>query len=173
MEQPLVNKIAQSGLITLDLETLVAPVDVVGFDLKDFLFQGLVLREKAFREALKQHDWAQYLDKVLAVYCSADAIIPSWAYMLVASNALSTTREVFEGTPDSFRAQLLINSIESMHIEPYKDARVIIKGCSKDEVPTAAYVAIVKRLQPHVRSLMFGEPCSTVPVFKAPKQHIK
>lgn len=170
MGDALVNKIAASGLITLRPEEWVPAVPPVPFDLKEFLFMGQIVKEKDFREAMKQHDWTQYKDKVLAVFCSTDAIIPNWAYMLVTSLATPYTKEVFSGTPEAWIQRQLMRYIDYMNIEPYTDQRVIIKGCS-DRVVLGPdiYMAITSRLQPIVKSLMFGEPCSTVPVYKRPK----
>ena len=165
----LVNRVAQSGLITIDLETLYREVAVADFDLKDYLFQGLVLREKDFREALAAHDWTQYADQVLLIHCTADAIIPAWAPMLVASLAIPYAADVFHGDRDSYLTSAFRHAIEAMEIDQYVDARIVVKGCSGRSVPQAAYLELVKRLQPVVRSLMFGEPCSTVPVFKKGK----
>lgn len=163
------NRVADSGILTIDLETFYPDVPIAAFDLKDFLFQGMVLREKDFRQALTDHDWSQYAGQVVLVFCSADAIIPSWAQMLVASYVLPVAAEVFPGDRDAYLEQYFRSAIAAMDTEPYTDARVVVKGCSSRTVPAGAYLELVKRLQPVVRSLMFGEPCSTVPVYKRPK----
>ena len=162
----LVNRVAQSGLVTIDLETLFPTVAISEFDLKDYLFQGLVLREKDFRDALAAHDWTEYTGTVLLIHCPTDAIIPAWAPMLVASLALPHAADVFHGNHESYLAMAYRQAIATMDIMPYTDTRVVVKGCGSRTVPQAAYLELVKRLQPVVRSLMFGEPCSTVPVFK-------
>ncbi|MDX1476475.1 MAG: DUF2480 family protein [Saprospiraceae bacterium] len=166
LDKPLVNRVAQSGLITIDLETFVMPVDYAHFDLKDYLYQGLVLREKEFRERLKEVDWSTFAGKSLLVYCSTDAIVPSWAYMLVAAQASPHAREVFFGSEAEHREAQILRSIDRLDVSAYDDARVVVKGCAKERVPERAYVELLTRLQPVVRSLMFGEPCSTVPVYK-------
>ena len=165
----LTNRVAQSGIRTVDLEELAPKQKFADLDLKQYLFQGLVLREKEFRDALASHDWTQYSGKVLLVYCSADAIVPSWATMLVTSYAMAFAEEVFPGEMMMYLEQHYRRAIEQMDIEGYMDARVVVKGCSKGTVPPGAYPELVKRLQPVVRSLMFGEPCSTVPVYKKPR----
>ena len=162
----LTNRVAQSGLRTIDLEDFYPKHPLAEFDLKDYLFQGLVLREKDFRAALAQHNWIQYTGKTLLVYCSNDAILPAWAPMLVASYALPFAEDVFAGDlmmylEDSFR-----RTIRQMDTTDLEDARVVIKGCSSSIVPLGAYVELIRKLQPVVRTLMFGEPCSTVPVYK-------
>ena len=168
--EPIVNKIAQSGLITLDLEQLL-PKDLAieAFDLKPFLFREMILKEKDFREALTVFDWSIYKDKAVAVFCSADAIIPAWAFMLVAGYLAPLTQSVFTGTPETFREYLLLKAIAELDITRYADQKIILKGCGTDPVPAAAYLAMSLRLQPVVKSLMYGEPCSTVPVYKRKK----
>lgn len=168
--EPIVNKIAQSGLITLDLETLLPPnLSIEAFDLKPFLFREMILKEKDFRETLAAFDWSIYKDKAVAVFCSADAIIPAWAFMLVAGYLAPLTSRVFTGTPEAFREHLLLQAIAQLDIEQYTDKKIILKGCGNDPVPAAAYLAMSLRLQPIVKSLMYGEPCSTVPVYKHKK----
>lgn len=164
--EPLVNRVAKSGLITIDLEQYYPKEETAVFDLKDYLFQGLVLREKDFREAVKSHDWAQYEGKVLLVYCSTDAIIPVWAYMLVASAAAPYVAEVFQGSKEAYLKVAFLKQLASIHPEDYADQRIVIKGCSNKPVPPAAYAELTRKLQPYVRSIMYGEPCSTVPIFK-------
>lgn len=170
MPDALVNKIANSGLITLRPEEWVPSHEINLFDLKEFLFMGMILKEEEFRNMLKAHDWQQYKNKVLCVVCSVDAIIPSWAYMLVTSNASSIASEVFFGTQHQWRTQQILRHIDRIDLATYQDQRVIIKGCSDNfEVGPEVYVALTHRLTPVVKSLMFGEPCSTVPVYKRPK----
>jgi hypothetical protein len=170
MSDALVNKIAESGLITLKPEEWVPDTRPLSFDLKSYLFKELILREQDFRDSMKSHDWTQYQDKPLCVFCSADAIIPSWAYMLVTTMASPYASDVFFGTPEQWTTQKILNHIQQLDINAYTDQRVIIKGCS-DEVTIGPeiYVALTHRLVPVVKSLMFGEPCSTVPVYKRPK----
>ncbi len=164
--EPLVNRVAKSGLITIDLETFYPKEEIQSFDLKDYLFQGLVLREKDFREVVKNHRWEQYQDKVLLVQCSTDAIIPVWAYMLVASAAAPFAKEVFQGTQEEFLKLAFLKKLDELQPEQYAGKRIVIKGCSHKPVPPAAYVELTRKLQPFVQSIMYGEPCSTVPIFK-------
>ncbi len=171
MEQrALVNRVAQSGLITLDLETFYPEGEIIAFDLKDYLFMGLILKEKDFREALKTHDWTQYAGKNVAVFCSADAIIPMWAYMLVATHAAPHARDVFQGRPEQFVEAAFLKKIAALDLTPYEGKRLVVKGCSDRPIPPSAYVEIARRLQPIALSIMFGEPCSTVPIYKRPIQ---
>lgn len=162
----MVNKVANSRLVTIDLEAFYPEGEVVPFDLKDYLFRELILKEKDFREALKEHDWEQYTGKNLAVFCSTDAIIPMWAYMLVASYAAPFARDVFQGLPEHYAEFAFLKKLAALNPEDYTDQRLIIKGCSDKPVPASAYLEITRRLQPVARSIMFGEPCSTVPVYK-------
>jgi Protein of unknown function (DUF2480) len=162
----IVNKVAESGLITLDLEEFYPKEEIVDFDLKDYLFMGMILKEKDFRAALQGLTWADYKDKFVALYCSAEAIIPLWAYMLVSTNLSGIARKVFAGTPDEMRKQLFIEKIRGINADEYTDKRVVIKGCGDLEVGEFAYVEITNKLTPVVKSLMFGEACSAVPVYK-------
>lgn len=162
------NKIAKSGLITIDLEEMYPEGERVSFDLKDVLWQGLALREKDFREFLKTNDWSVFQDKYVAVFCSVGAIIPHWAYMLVASRLEGITRMVFVGVPEEMERAIFRELVYSLDMEPYRDQRLVVKGCSDRPVPQSAYADLVSRLQPVAKSIMFGEPCSTVPVYKRP-----
>ncbi len=162
----IVNKVAESGLITLDLEDFYPKDEILGFDLKEYLFMGMILKEKDFRAALQNLNWEAFRDKQVAVYCSADAIIPLWAYMLVSSNLSGIAGRVFSGSTEELRKQLFIEKIREINSADYKDQRVIIKGCGDLNVGEYVYVEITNKLTPVVKSLMYGEPCSTVPVYK-------
>jgi hypothetical protein len=166
MSEPIVNKVAESGLVTIDLETFMPESDVVVFDLKDHLFMGLILKEKDFREALKNLDWNAYAGKNVAITCSADAIIPVWAYMLVVTYLEPFAKEIFEGSAEDMTKHLVIKNISSANVETFRDQRVVVKGCGDVPIGNYAYAEITRRLRPVVRSIMYGEPCSTVPVFK-------
>jgi hypothetical protein len=166
VEEEIVNKVAKSGLITVNLEDMYPEGERIGFDLKELLWQGLALREKDFRDFLKDHDWSQYQDKYVAVFCSVDAIIPHWAFMLVASHLTGIARFVYIGGVSEMEIAIFKHLIEKINIEEYTDQRLVIKGCSDRPVPQSAYADLVFRLQPVAKSIMFGEPCSTVPVFK-------
>jgi hypothetical protein len=170
MADTIVNRVAESGLITIKPEEWIPKTPPAEFDLKDSLFMGLILKEKDFRESMKTHDWQQYKGKALCLFCSADAIIPSWAYMLIATNAAPFATEIFYGTSDQWRTAQLLAAIDKMDVSEYKDQMIIIKGCSDEfAIGPEIYVALTSRLVPVVKSLMFGEPCSTVPVYKRPK----
>jgi len=168
-QQPLVNRVAASGLITINLEDFFPAEEVISFDLKDYLFMELILKEKDFRTALKEHDWTQYEGKYLAVFCSTDAIIPVWAYMLVAAKAGKIAKDVFQGSVDQFYTQYFRTAVEAVQGEEYAEKRIVIKGCSDKPVPPSAYVDLTQKLLPCAQSIMYGEPCSTVPVFKRPR----
>lgn len=167
MNEVLVNKVAESGIITLNLEDFIPETGTTAlFDIKPFLFKEMILREKDFRAALLEHDWQQYKDKHVAVTCSADAIIPMWAYMLIASNLNPVAASVFSGNEEALTMHLILKNIEAINTAQYADQRVVIKGCGDKSVPETAFIAITNKLRPVVKSLMYGEPCSTVPVYK-------
>ena len=166
MQDPIVNKVAESGLITLDLETFYPNQEILAFDLKEYLFMGLILKEKDFREALSTLDWVKYQNKQVAVFCSAEAVIPMWAYMLATTKLSAVKANVGFGTVEEMRKQLFLKNIEAINPEDFSDKRVVVKGCGDLPIGEFAYVQITAKLAPVVRSLMYGEPCSTVPVFK-------
>lgn len=166
MNNEIINKIAKSGIINLDLEDY-APRDIITeIDLKDFLFEGLILKEKYFRESLKDHNWSKYRGDVLALFCSSNSIIPMWAYMLVTSYLEKNNLINFYGNKEQVFNLLFIEIIEELDIHEFKDKRVIIKGCGNLKIHEKIYVAITKKMQPAVKSLMFGEACSSVPIHK-------
>lgn len=169
METEIINRVVSSGLVTLDLEELYFPGERVVYDLKANLFMGLILKEKDFRDFLKTHDWRQYTGKAVAVICSEDAIVPTWAYMLLAVYLEPYAHTVVFGDLAALENKLFFEALEKLDAEAYRDARVVVKGCSHVPVPTPAYVEITRRLRPVVQSLMFGEPCSTVPLYKRAK----
>ena len=160
------NKVAESGLITINLEQYYPDNQPMAFDLKNFLFMEMLLKEKDFREALDQHDWSIYEGRDVAVYCSTDAIVPMWAYMLVASKLSGTARSIVSGTPEEAFKQVFIQNIQQVDAAAFEAKRVVVKGCGDKPVPEYAYAAISIKLLPVVKSLMYGEPCSTVPVYK-------
>ena len=166
MNNEIINKIAKSGIINLDLEDY-APKDIITeLDLKDFLFEGLILKEKYFRESLKDHNWSKYRGDVLALFCSSNSIIPMWAYMLVTSYLEKNNLINFYGNKEQVFNLLFLEIIEELDIHEFKDKRVIIKGCGNLKIHEKIYVAITKKMQPTVKSLMFGEACSSVPIHK-------
>jgi hypothetical protein len=162
----IVNKVAQSGLVTLKLDRYAPEAPIDGFDVADHLFKGLLLREKDFRAAVAAYDWSRHEGRYLAVHCSADAIVPVWAYMLVASEAAPYALGVYAGEPASMETRIFLERLAALDPEELRDARVVIKGCADRPVPEAVFVETVRRLRPVVRSLMYGEPCSTVPLYK-------
>ena len=166
MTNKIINKIAKSGIINLDLEDY-APKDIITeLDLKDFLFEGLILKEKHFRESLKDHNWSKYRNNVLALFCSANSIIPMWAYMLVTSYLEKNNLINFYGNKEQVFNLLFLEIIGKIDIQEFKDKRVIVKGCGNLKIHEKIYVAITKKMQPAVKSLMFGEACSSVPIHK-------
>ena len=162
----IVNKVAQSGLITIDLEDLFIPGERILFDMKDWLFEGLILKETDFREKLKAHDWSEYTDKFVAIYCSADAVVPTWAYMLVVTHLKPLVKKLAFGNIQKLEEEIFDDAISKLNIEEFRDGKIVIKGCSKIEVPVSAYVNLTAMLRPVAKSIMYGEPCSTVPVYK-------
>ncbi|MCB0694973.1 MAG: DUF2480 family protein [Saprospiraceae bacterium] len=169
-DAPLVNRVAQSGLITLNLEEYYPREPVVVIDLKDYLFQGLILREKEYREQLKSYDWTSLAGKHLVVHCSTDAIIPVWAYMLVTALATPHALTVSLCQPEEFIVLHYQKALADLDVERYRGERIVIKGCSDHPVPPFAYALLTAKLQPVAQSIMFGEPCSTVPIFKRPRE---
>lgn len=166
MSDVIVNKVAQSGLITLDLENYLPQGEVATFDLKEHLFMGLILKEKDFREALKNMDWSVYRDKYVTVTCSVDAIIPVWAYMLVANYLQPFAKDVYVGSEDEMKKHLFLKNLASIHIEEFRDQRVVVKGCGEIPIDNYAYAEVTRLLTPVAKSIMYGEPCSTVPIYK-------
>jgi hypothetical protein len=169
VEDVIRNKVEESGIIQMDLMQLSPSGKRLEFDMKDHLFQGLVLREQPFREFVTNHDWEMYRDAFVHIHCSADAIVPQWAYMLVASSLKGIARSFFWGDRNAMEDALIIQAIESFKEEGFKDKRVMVKGCAKRKVSEAVYIHFTWKLQPWVKSLMFGEPCSSVPVYKKRK----
>ena len=169
MSDVFVNKVAASGIITLDLQQYMPASEVVTFDLKDHLFMGLILKEKDFREALKATDWNNFEGKSVAITCTADAIIPLWAYMLVTAYLQPVAAFVYAGTADELRKHLFLQNIAAINVDDLADQRVVVKGCGDAAIEAYAYTEITRRLRPVVKSIMYGEPCSTVPIYKKVK----
>ncbi len=166
IQENIVNKVANSGLITFNLEEYYVNGERMVYDIKDNLFHGLILKEQDFRAFVKEHDWSQYAGKHVAITCSADAIVPTWAYMLLANRMKPYAGEVIFGNLDTLEAILFSKALSKVNLSDYVDQRVVIKGCAHLEVPVNAYVEITALLTPIVKSLMYGEPCSTVPIYK-------
>ncbi len=166
IQENFVNKVAASGLITFNLEDYLDENERVLYDIKDNLFQGLILREKDFRAMVKEHNWQQYEGKNIAITCSSDAIVPTWAYMLLANRMQPYAKEIVFGDLQTLELVLFRKSLQNIDLSVFKDQRVVIKGCGNPMVPVAAYVEITTLLSPLVKSIMYGEPCSTVPIYK-------
>jgi hypothetical protein len=168
-ENEIINRVINSALITFDLEEYYQSGERVLLDIKDQLYQGLILREKDFREFIKSHNWSAYQDKYVAITCSEDAIVPTWAYMLLTSALQPFAKTVVFGSLEELEKNLYTAILSGIDWTQFKDQKVVIKGCSKVAVPTTAYVEATRYLRPYASSVMFGEPCSTVPVYKRPK----
>ena len=166
IQETIVNKVAQSGLITVDLADFSPRGERVVYDIKDNLFHGLILREKDFREFVKSHDWQQYTGKYVAITCTADAIVPTWAYMLLANQLAPYAKEVVFGDLETLETLLFERALNRLDMERYRDQRVVVKGCGDTPIPESAFVKFTVLLSQAARSVMYGEPCSTVPIFK-------
>ncbi len=169
MENEIVNRVAGSNLVTFDLEKYYTTGERVLYDLKDQLFQGLILKEKDFREHIKSNDWSQYTNKLVAITCTADAIVPTWAYMLLVVALKPYAHSIFFGDLAQLEVHLFSKAISAVEWRDFQDAKVVVKGCSHLPVPVSAYVEVMNNLLPVAASVMFGEPCSTVPLYKRPK----
>ena len=169
MAEEILNRVAQSKLITFNLEEHYPKGERVLFDLSDWLHEGFVLREKEFRSQAKEHNWTQYQDKYIALGCSTDAIVPAWAYMLLSSFLEPYAKKVVVGDLEMLESHLYQEIIENLDVSELKDKAVIVKGCSNKPVPKNAYIFLIKKLQPVVKSLMYGEACSSVPLYKKSK----
>ena len=170
MENEIINKVANSGLITIDLEEYYPKGERVLFDLKPLLFQELILKEKEFREFIKNHDWTFYQNKLVAITCTADAIVPTWAYMLISIALEPFAKKIIFGNLQTLETILFNDALQTINYSDYTDKRIVIKGCGNLPVTTHAYVQLVNGLRPFAKSIMYGEPCSTVPLYKAPIQ---
>lgn len=160
------NKVSESGLITIDLESVLPNNRFMEIDLKPQLYMEMALKEKSFREYISATDWSVYTDSYVAIYCSNDAIIPTWAFMLITSALQPYAKKIVFGNRTALIDQYLADYILNLDTTEFKDKRVVIKGCSNEELSMNSYMQLVQKLQPVVKSLMFGEPCSTVPIFK-------
>jgi len=165
----IINRVAQSTLNVFDLEDLYQEGPRTNIDLAQWLYEGFVLREKEFRASLQEQDWSNYKNTFVALHCSTDAIVPAWAFMLVAAHVQPFAKRVFWGTPHALEVALFTEALSTLSFESYQDSAVIIKGCSKKPVPQEAYVEAIQKLQPFAKSIMYGEACSAVPLFKRKK----
>lgn len=166
IQENIVNKVANSGLLTFDLASLKSTAEMVVYDIKDNLFHGLILREKDFRAFVKEHDWAKYQGKNVLITCSAEAIVPTWAYMLLANRLEPYANETFFGDVNTFEDILFERALANLDMDKFRDQRVVVKGCGDIKIPTAAFVNFANKLSKVAKSIMYGEPCSTVPIFK-------
>jgi hypothetical protein len=167
MAEEIVNKVAKANIVQIDLSDYLPKKNIVFFDIKQALWQGLIVKEKEFRSFIKNFEWMVYKNKTVAIFCSEDAIIPAWAFMLITTELLNVKAAVYYGKMNEVKEQLFFDNLSQLNAVEYKDVRVMVKGCSNIPNPTKAYVELTKKLVPVVKRLMFGEPCSAVPVFKA------
>jgi Protein of unknown function (DUF2480) len=165
----IINKVTESGLITINPEHYLAANLIKEFDLKSFLFMEMILKEKDYREALKNFDWSVYQDCIVAVHCSNDAIIPVWAYMLCTTYLSAVAKDVRNGSLDLIKENVLLENINADDYSIYTDKMIVVKGCGEESVPPSAYLTITQKLMPFAKSIMYGEPCSTVPIYKRKK----
>jgi len=163
------NKVAESGIVTIDLEEYYQAGERVVLDIKPLLFKELILKEKDFRDFLKNEDWSKYKDKLVAITCTSDAIVPTWAYMLLSLSLEPFSKKIVFGNLNDLETILYNEALGKLNYPEYKDKRIVIKGCSNLPVPVSAYVTLSAYLKPYAKSIMYGEPCSTVPLYKAKK----
>ena len=166
IQENIINKVAESGLISFDLAELYPQGERVLYDIKDNLFHGLMLKEKDFREFIKDHNWDQYSGKHIAVTCTADAIVPTWAYMLLANRLAPFAKSIIFGNLDLLETILYERELEKLNLEKYRDQRIVIKGCGEVPIPESAFINLTVKLTGITKSIMYGEPCSTVPIYK-------
>lgn len=166
MADEIINKVSNSKLITLDLEELYPEGERVLFDIKDWLFDQIILKEKDFRASVKSHDWSRYENTYVALTCSVDAIIPSWAYLLLSSKLAPYSKKIVVGNLELLETSLFQDIIQNLSIESFKEKPIIIKGCAQKPIPPSAFSMLIHKLQPIAKSIMYGEACSTVPLFK-------
>lgn len=169
MADEIVNRVAKSPLVVVDLEDYYPKGERVTFDIADWLYEGLILREKDFREHVANHDWSRYQDAFVALHCSSDAIIPGWAYMLISVQLASYAKKVVVGNLETLESVLYAEIIAELDISEYEGKPLIIKGCAHKPIPETAFVLLSQKLQAVARSIMYGEACSSVPLYKKPR----
>ena len=169
MSDEIINKVSNSKLINIDLEEFYPDGERVLFDIKDWLFEGIILKERDFRASVKNHNWSCYKNAFVALTCSEDAIIPSWAYLLLASELSAFAKKVVVGNLELLETVLFQEVIQNLNIEPFKDKPIIIKGCAQKPIPSSAFTMLIQKLQPIAKTIMYGEACSTVPLYKRKK----
>jgi Protein of unknown function (DUF2480) len=165
--EEITNKVAGSGIVSIDLEAFYEGGERIIFDIKPHLFNGLMLREKDFRGFIKTNDWTVFDGKIVGIVCTADAIVPTWAYMLLTLALEPHAKKIFFGNLEAVENFLFTEKLSHLDISKFKDTRIVIKGCGDKQVPINAFVTLTALLKPHVKSIMYGEPCSTVPLYKA------
>ena len=166
MSEEIINKVSNSKLTTIDLEELYPKGERILFDIKDWLFDELILKEKDFRASVKSHDWSRYNNTYVALNCSVEAIIPSWAYLLLSSELASYAKKIVVGNLELLETSLFQDIIQNLNIDPFKGRPIIIKGCAKKPIPPSAFSMLIHKIQPIAKTIMYGEACSTVPLFK-------
>jgi len=170
MADALINRVANSGIVSIDLEQYYPTQEMAEFDIKGFLFMELILKEKEFRTTLKSFDWTQFAGKIVLINCSNDAIIPIWAYMLVATYLKEQAQSVYQGDKESYLTHYYDELIRKWDVKDHEGKMIVIKGCGDKYVPPHAYLALTQKLQSVAKSIMYGEPCSTVPIYKQAKK---
>ncbi|MGO3183940.1 MAG: DUF2480 family protein [Aequorivita sp.] len=166
MSEEIINRVANSKLVTFNLEDIYPKGERIAFDISSWLLEGIVLREGEFREKAKEHDWGQYQDKFVALFCSTDAIVPGWAYLLLSLHLAPYSKKVTVGSLEELESILFAELLKDLDISEYQDKPIIIKGCAHKPIPQNAYVLLAQKLQPIAKSIMYGEACSSVPLFK-------
>jgi hypothetical protein len=166
VSEEIINRVANSKLVTFDLESIYPNGERIQFDISQWLMEGIVLRENEFREKAKQHDWSQYQNKYVALFCSTEAIVPGWAYLLLSLHLAPFAKKVTVGNLEELESILFAEILQNIDFSEYEDKPVIIKGCAHKPIPQNAYVLLAQKLQPFAKSIMYGEACSSVPLFK-------
>ncbi|MCB0464486.1 MAG: DUF2480 family protein [Aequorivita sp.] len=166
MSEEIINRVANSKLVTFDLEEIYPKGERVSFDISQWLMEGIVLRESEFREKAKQNDWSQYQEKFVALFCSTDAIVPGWAYLLLSLHLAPFAKKVTVGSLEELESILFAELLQNLDVSEFEDKAIIIKGCAHRPIPQNAYVLLAQKLQPIAKSIMYGEACSSVPLFK-------
>ncbi len=169
MAEEIINRVANSKLVTIDLEDYYPEGNRVLIDIKDWLFEEIILKEKDFRAFVNAHDWSQYHNTFVALTCSSDAIIPSWAYLLIATKLSPFAKKVVVGSLETLESVIYVEIINQLNVNDFRDKPLILKGCSNKPIPASAYTLLIQKIQPIAKTIFFGEACSTVPLYKASK----
>lgn len=166
MAEEIINRVANSKLVVVDLEDFYPRGERITLDISEWLYEGMVLREKDFREKANHHDWSRYFNTYVALHCSTDAIIPGWAYMLLSLHLAPFALKVIVGNLETLENVIFTEIIQNLECKIYQDKPLIIKGCARKPIPENAYVLLAQKLRPYARSIMYGEACSSVPLYK-------